>query len=115
MNLKSLVLPKGAVLLQDLDDGRSRTTALHLGIYPFILERLKSTDGPRGCAAIQRSGDSLVAVLAWERCNAGNGWATLSISPANEETMLFLSRVAKALIEGPETSECEAPAVPPSE
>ena len=106
MNLKSLVLPKGAALLQDLDDGRSMMIALHLGMYPFILERLKSTDGPRSCAAIQRSGDSFVAVLAWERCNAGNGWATLSISPANKETMLFLSRLAKALIEGPDNLTC---------
>jgi hypothetical protein len=105
MNLKSLVLPEGAVFLQDLDDARSMATALDLGLYPFILERLKSTDGPRGCAAIQRSGDWLRAVLAWERCDAGNGWATLSISPANEETMLFLSRLCRALIEGTDITD----------
>jgi hypothetical protein len=105
MNLKSLVLPEGALFLQDLDDVRSMAIALDLGLYPFILERLKSTDGPRGCAAIERSGDWLVAVLAWERCDAGNGWATLSISPANEETMLFLSRLCRALIEGTDSTD----------
>lgn len=105
MNLKSLALPKGAILLQDLDDARSMATALDLGLYPFILERLKSTAGPRGCAGIQRSGDWLVAVLAWERCAAGNGWATLSISPASEETMSFLTRVCRALIGDPENPD----------
>jgi hypothetical protein len=106
MNLESLILPKGATLLKDLDDDRSKATALYLGLYPFILAPLKSTDGPCGSAAVQRSGDWLVAVLAWERCNAGNGWATLSISPANDETMLFLTRLAKVLVEGPEDTPC---------
>ncbi len=67
MNLESLVLHNGEVLLKDMDDERSKATALDLGLYPFILAALKSTDGPCGAAAIQRKGDWLEADLAWER------------------------------------------------
>jgi len=102
MNLESLVLPNGAVLLKDMDDDRSKATAVDLGLYPYILAALKSTDGPCGAAAIQRNGDWLVAVLAWERCNAGNGWATLSMTPANDETVAFLTRLSRVLVDGPE-------------
>ena len=105
MNLESLVLPNGAVLLKDMDDDRSKATALDLGLYPFILAALKSTTGPCGAAAIQRKGDWLVAVLAWERCNSGNGWATLSMSPVNEETAGFLTRLSRVLVDGPENPE----------
>ena len=49
--------------------------------------------------------DWLVAVLAWERCDAGNGWATLSMSPVNEETAGFLTRLSRVLVDGPENPE----------
>ena len=106
MNLESLVLPNGAVLLKDMDDDRSKAAAVDLGLYPYILAALKSTDGPCGAAAIQRKGDWLVAVLAWERCNAGNGWATLSMTPVNDETAGFLTRLARVLVDGPELPPC---------
>lgn len=107
MNLESLVLPSGAVLLKDMDDDRSKATAAELGLYPFILAALKSTEGPCGTAAIQRKGDWLVAVLAWERCSGGNGWATLSMKPVNEKTISFLTRLARVLVDGPETPPCQ--------
>jgi len=105
MNLESLKLPTGAVLLKDMDDDRSKATAVELGLYPGIEAKLKSTNGPCGTAAIQRKGDWLVAVLAWERCDKGNGWATLSMSPVNEQTAGFLTRLARVLVDGPENPE----------
>ena len=106
MNLESLVLPNGAVLLKDMDDDRSKATAINLGMYPRIVEGLKSIEGPCGAAGIQRNGDWIVAALAWERCSGGNGWATLSMSPVNDETVGFLVRLTKALVRGPEAPPC---------
>jgi len=106
MNIESLVLPNGAVLLKDMDDDRSKATAINLGLYPRIVEGLESIEGPCGAAGIQRNGDWLVAVLAWERCSGGNGWATVSISPFNDETAAFLVRLTKALVRGPEGPPC---------
>ncbi len=102
MNLESLVLPSGAVLLKDLDDDRSKATACNLGLYPAILGALNATDGPCGAAGIQLNGDWIVAVLAWERCNSGNGWATFSMSPVNDENVGFLTMLARILVNGPE-------------
>jgi len=107
MNLESLVLPKGAVVLKDMDDERSKATAYQLGLYPGIVAGLKSFDGPAGAAGIQRCGDMLVAVLAWERCSGGNGWATLSISPFNDENAEFFVRLTKVLLRGPKASPCQ--------
>ena len=107
MDIESLVLPSGAVLLKDMDDDRSKATAVTLDLYPSIVAGLKSIDGPCGAAGIQRFGDWLVAVLAWERCSGGNGWATLSISPFNDETAAFLVRLTKALVRGPEGPRCQ--------
>jgi len=106
MDIESLVLPNGAVLLKDMDDDRSKATALKLGIYSGIVSGLESIEGPCGAAGIQRFGDWLVAVLAWERCSGGNGWATVSISPFNDETAAFLVRLTKALVRGPEGPAC---------
>ena len=99
MNLESLVLPNGAVLLKDMDDDRSKATAYLLGLYPHIVAGLKATDKPSGMAAIQRSGDWLVAVFAWERCVTGNGWAMLSISPVNEECLSFLKKLVRIILD----------------
>jgi hypothetical protein len=48
MNLESLVLPKGAVLLKDMDDDRSKVTAYLLALYPHIVAGLTgaSSRGP---------------------------------------------------------------------
>ena len=99
MNLESLVLPNGAVLLKDMDDDRSKATAVNLGLYSRIVEGLESIEGPCGAAGIQRFGDWLVAVLAWERCSGGNGWAMLSISPVNEENLSFLKKLVRIILD----------------
>ena len=99
MNIGSLALPKGAVLLKDMDDERSMATAFQLGLYSHIVAGLKSTDKPSGMAGIQRSGDWLVAVFAWERCVTGNGWAMLSISPVNEENLSFLKNLVRIILD----------------
>ncbi|MCX6971639.1 MAG: hypothetical protein NTV93_15985 [Verrucomicrobia bacterium] len=99
MNLGSLALPKGAVLLKDMDDERSMATAFQLGLYSHIVAGLKSTDKPSGMAGIQRSGDWLVAVFAWERCVTGNGWAMLSISPVSEENLSFLKNLVRIILD----------------
>jgi len=99
MNIESLVLPKGAVLLKDLDNKRSKATASRLGLYSGIEAELKSTNRPLGVAGIERCGDWIVAVLAWKHCKSGNGWATLSISPATCETMAFLARLVQTILD----------------
>ena len=99
MNLGSLALPEGAVLLKDMDDERSMATAFQLGLYSHIVAGLKSTDKPSGMAGIQRSGDWLVAVFAWERCVTGNGWAMLSISPVSEENLSFLKNLVRIILD----------------
>ena len=101
MNLEALKLPAGAVLAKDMDDDRSKATADKLGLRAGIEAMLQSTDGPCGAAGMQIDGEWLVAVLAWARCDGGNGWATLAMKPASLRNTMFLHRLTKRLLEGP--------------
>lgn len=101
MNLEALKLPAGAVLAKDMDDDRSKATADKLGLRWVMEEMLRSTDGPCGAAGMQIDGEWLVAVLAWARCDGGNGWATLAMKPASLRNTMFLHRLTKRLLEGP--------------
>ena len=101
MNLEALEVPAGAILAKDMDDDRSKATADKLGLRAAIEAMLESTDGPCGGAGMQIDGEWLVAVLAWARCDSGNGWATLAMKPASYENTVFLHRLTKRLLHGP--------------
>ena len=101
MNLEALELPAGAILVKDMDDDRSKAAADKLGLRAGIEAMLQSTDGPCGGAGMQIDGEWLVAVMAWARCDSGNGWATLAMKPASYENTVFLHQLTKRLLHGP--------------
>lgn len=101
MNLEPTDLPSGVVLVKDLDDARSMAAADRLGLRAGIEAMLRSTDGPCGAAGIQKDGEWLVAVMAWARCDRGNGWASLMMTPADEQTTAFMCKLVRRLVAGP--------------
>ena len=100
MNLESLVLPNGAVLLKDMDEDRARKMAVRLGLHSTIEAVLQDANGPCGASVLQRDGDWLRGVYAWQGFKFWKGWATLSISPVNEETAAFMLRITRMLVDG---------------
>jgi hypothetical protein len=99
--INCLMLPGGTCIYQDTNDARAQSEALRLGLLPGMMAQLRKRSGQRGVAGLSRDGDRIVAIIAWAGFDAArdNGWATFSISPANEETAGFLSTMAHRMVD----------------
>lgn len=96
-----LILPSGAHVVRGDDDATAKAEALRLGLLPAVCAALRKHAGSRGAAGIARDGDRLVAVIAWDGFESAedNGWASLSITPACEETANWLVGAVSRLID----------------
>jgi len=95
-----LPLPEGAVLLKDMDEASARRMAVRLGLHSAIEAVLQDANGPCAASVLQRDGDWLRGVYAWQGFRFWKGWATLSISPVNEKTALFMLKITRMLVDG---------------
>ena len=95
-----VVFPDGRRLVRNQDDATAKAEALRLGLFPGMVAELGKRSGQRGVAGLARDGDRIVAVIVWAGFAAAsdNGWGTLSISPATEETAGWLSAVAHRIV-----------------
>jgi len=84
------------------DEQHAKAEAERLGLMPGILADLNRCTGPVAAAGIARDGYRMIAVIVWERFTPPivNGWATLTIQPACEESTEWLIRVTRLLIGG---------------
>lgn len=96
-----VLLPGGHRVVGSDDDAAVKAEALRLGLLPALSAALKKRTGQRGAAALARDGDRLVAIIAWAGfpSDADNGWASLSVTPACEETSTWLVAVAHRMID----------------
>ena len=95
-----MVLPGGERIVLDEDDARVQATALRLGVIEKVSAEINKCTGQRGVSVLMRDGDRLVAVVAWTGFDdpTKNGWASVSITPANEKTAGWLVNAARRII-----------------
>lgn len=96
-----VLLPAGYRVVRNEDDASVKAEALRLGVLDALNAQLNARDGQRAAAALARDRDRLVAILAWAgfESDVDNGWTSLAVTPACDETVDWLVAVAHQIIE----------------
>ncbi len=100
--VKVMVCPTGERIVSDEDDARVQAEALRLGVIEQIAAAVRNGDGQRGASVITRDGNRLVAIIRWAGFPkaSNNGWASMSVTPANDKTAGWLMNAVHLLIDG---------------
>jgi hypothetical protein len=100
-DVKVMVCPTGERIVSDEDDARVQAEALRLGVIEQVSGAIRTGTGQRGASVITRDGNRLVAIIRWAGFAkaSNNGWASLSVSPANEKTAGWLMNAVNLLID----------------
>lgn len=94
-------LPGGQRLTGNYEDASVKADALRLGVLPALNAELSKGTGARGAVVMARDGDArLVAIIgrAGFGSDADNGWTSLSITPATEQTARLLLGFVELLV-----------------
>lgn len=110
--VKVMVCPTGERIVSDEDDARVQVEALRLGVIEQLSAAIRNGNGQRGASVITRDGNRLVAIIRWAGFAkaSNNGWASMSVTPANDKTAGWLMDAVNILIDADTTALVPAPA-----
>ena len=104
--VKVMILPGGERIVSDEDDARVQVEALRLGVIEQIAAAIRDGNRQRGASVITRDGNRFVAIIRWAGFAkaSNNGWASMSVTPANEKTAGWLMNAVHLLIDADSTA-----------
>jgi hypothetical protein len=99
--VKVFELPGGERIVLDEDNARVRAEALRLGVIEQLSAAICRSSGSRGASIITKDGDRFVAVIVWSGFAkaSNNGWASYTVTPANEKTAGWLMDACRFLLD----------------
>jgi len=102
--VKVMVCPGGERFVIDEDNARAKAEALRLGVIEILSAELQKVTGSGAASVTMKDGDRLVMIVSWKGFASAseNGWASVSVTPANEKTAAWLVMLAHRLAQATE-------------